>query len=553
MKCLKTVWELPKTEVKTRYDAVDRFLEDLGRVEDLCQSPSSLGYPEYERLKRFVCNGGVDAVADDPWDYVIAFATYYLIFHRRDLEAAQRALELLEFRNLDDEGEAMLKILQVAYEVAANPPCSDPEALRRYVKKVRNVPEPSRRVQLLKTLVLMHLTDVDVEAFKNKIAREFKDDSIIEWRCEGEGCTKKVVYRPKPFHHFAFYIADRAKPLCPKPPQSQSASVFEECLDTWKNFRKVAEAAFVPFVTAVVALLVASLLYLFPLFIILIAFYTLWTFYMYKKYTSWGEPPVCLNDVWRATWWMVALGNAAPTAAFLSILAAAYHESNPPLMAAVLFGFFFAWLNMFTMAALVMPGQPRVGFPKTGARDESSEYGRFIEDLADTWDMRNICGGWLPYEHYNKLRALVCSGGLDAAGKVSEGWPLLISAYYLMFHKRGLETAQKVLELLRSRNLDEKEKAALEILEVAREAAANPPCGNTKAFLEKISRVQTSGWASLLKALVAAHLTCGQDYKDDVKRAVLWTVERCRCDNLSICYFAYRILNRIKPLCRCPA
>jgi hypothetical protein len=89
MECLKTVrWELPKTELKTRHDAVDKFLEDLGRVEDLCQSPSSAGYPEYERLKRFVCNGDVDAVVDEPLDYTIAIATYYLIFHIRDLGSA---------------------------------------------------------------------------------------------------------------------------------------------------------------------------------------------------------------------------------------------------------------------------------------------------------------------------------------------------------------------------------------------------------------------------------------------------------------------------------
>ncbi|MFZ8809632.1 MAG: hypothetical protein ACO2PN_16205 [Pyrobaculum sp.] len=30
----KKSWEPPKTEVKTRYEAVDRFLEDLGRVKD---------------------------------------------------------------------------------------------------------------------------------------------------------------------------------------------------------------------------------------------------------------------------------------------------------------------------------------------------------------------------------------------------------------------------------------------------------------------------------------------------------------------------------------
>jgi hypothetical protein len=543
MECLKPVrWEPPKTEVKTRYDAVDRFLEDLGRVEDLCQSPSSAGYPEYERLKRFVCNGDVDAVADEPWDYAIAFATYYLIFHRRDLESARRALELLELRDLDDEGEAVLKILQVAYEVAANPPCSDPEALRRYVEKMRSAPETSRRVQLLKTLVLMHLTYVDVEAFKAKIEREFKDDRIIEWRCKGRECTKKVIYRPKPFHHFAFYIADRAKPLCPKPPQDRRASVFEECLDERKNFRKVVEAALVPVATAVLSLF----LYKFILpFVLLSVFYALWSFHMYKKYAK-TEAPVCIRRVWRGTGWTAVVGNIAPPTIFLYVFKMALNGQNLPLMASVFFASLVAWLNMFTIYALLAPGKPRVDFPKTGARDEHREYRRFVEDLVD---MQNMCDGWLPYEHYNKLKALICRGDLDAAGKVSEGWPLLISAYYLMFHKRDLETAQKVLELLRSRNLDEKEKAALEILEVAREAA---PCNNTKALLEKIGSVQTRGWASLLKALATAHLTCDQDYKDDVKRAVLWTVKRCHCDNLSICYFAYRILNRIKPLCGCP-
>jgi len=122
----------------------------------------------------------------------------------------------------------------------------------------------------------------------------------------------------------------------------------------------------------------------------------------------------------------------------------------------------------------------------------------------------------------------------------------------LIFHGRDLEAARRALELLEFHNLDDEGEAMLKILQVAYEVAANPPCNNTKAFLERINGVQTHGWASLLKALVVAHLTDDEDYKDDVKRAVLWTVKRCHCDNLSICYFAYRILNRIKPLCGRP-
>jgi hypothetical protein len=203
---------LRKTEVKTRYDAVDRFLEDLGEVEDLCQSSGSVGHPEYERFRRFVCSGDVDAVADVPWERTIAFATYYLIFHRRDLKAAEMALGLLKSRDLDGEEEAMLKILELAYAAAADPPCGDPKAASQYAKKVRGLPEPTERVALLKALVLMHLTGrKDAETFKRKIERAFR-----------AGCY------PMPFHYFAFHVVDRVEPLCPQEQQSQQEAERRE-------------------------------------------------------------------------------------------------------------------------------------------------------------------------------------------------------------------------------------------------------------------------------------------------------------------------------------
>jgi len=169
MDCLKPRWEPPKTDC----DSVDRFLVDLGRVEDVCEAPAA--HPEYERLKRFVCSGDVDVAADVPWNGVIAFAAYYLIFHKRDLETARKAIELLESRMLDGEEEVMLKMLQVAYKAAADPPCGSPELLKRYVEKVRSMPEPTERVGLLKTLVLMSLTgQINAEELKDKIERAFK-------------------------------------------------------------------------------------------------------------------------------------------------------------------------------------------------------------------------------------------------------------------------------------------------------------------------------------------------------------------------------------------
>jgi hypothetical protein len=147
----------------------------------------------YGRFARFVCSGDVDAVADVPWSGAVAFATYYLIFHKRDLETARRALELLKFRNLNDEEEAMLKILELAYAAAANPPCGGSKALSQYVEKVEDVPEPTERVELLKSLVLAHLTEVDVEMFRKK----------IEKTCRTATCS------PASFYYFAFYIVDK--------------------------------------------------------------------------------------------------------------------------------------------------------------------------------------------------------------------------------------------------------------------------------------------------------------------------------------------------------
>jgi hypothetical protein len=150
------------------------------------------------------------------------------------------------------------------------------------------------------------------------------------------------------------------------------------------------------------------------------------------------------------------------------------------------------------------------------------------------------------------LRRVVCNGDAEAAGEVKENYPLAFVAYYPMFHKRNVDAAERVLDLLKSRSLDEKSKAALEILEMAREAVKNLPCRDPKAlrqYVEKINGIQTYGWASVFKALVLAHLTDDEDYKDDVRLAILWTAEKRQCDSTSVCYFAYYILNKVKPLC----
>jgi len=54
------------------------------------------------------------------------------------------------------------------------------------------------------------------------------------------------------------------------------------------------------------------------------------------------------------------------------------------------------------------------------------KLGNIGEDLVDaSWDMGNLCNGWLPFEHSNKLRALVCRDDLEAAEKATENYPLI--------------------------------------------------------------------------------------------------------------------------------
>jgi hypothetical protein len=158
-----------------------------------------------------------------------------------------------------------------------------------------------------------------------------------------------------------------------------------------------------------------------PFFVLLAVFYVLWTFYIHTKYSK--DIPVCISRVRNSTGRVVAVGNVFALAAFTYTLATVSGEWSPTILVISAFvGISSAWLNTFAIYGLVMPNKPHgVGFPKTGARDERGEFRRSLEDLVDVLDM---CSGWLPF----KLRALVCGGDLEAAGKTSEGWPLMRTA-----------------------------------------------------------------------------------------------------------------------------
>jgi hypothetical protein len=147
---------------------------------------------------------------------------------------------------------------------------------------------------------------------------------------------------------------------------------------------------------------------------------------------------------------------------------------------------------------------------------------------------------------------LLCRGGVSKIEEVEENYMLAIAAYYYMFHRRDLRATRRLLNALRSRNLDEKEKAALEVLEIAYNAVTDPPCSPQMLlqYMGKLENVETPGWALLFKVLVSMHISgADQDYKEGVKRAILRAVKSGNCGNEAVCRFAYGVVDYVVPLC----
>jgi len=109
------------------------------------------------------------------------------------------------------------------------------------------------------------------------------------------------------------------------------------------------------------------------------------------------------------------------------------------------------------------------------------------------------------------------------------------------------------MEILRGRSLDERERAALQILELAYEATSNPPCNSPEALrrhTEKLDSINAPGWSRLLKILEQIRLGyANPDYISAIKRGIMRTIDKCSDDNLSICYFALTTIEKAKPLC----
>jgi len=146
----------------------------------------------------------------------------------------------------------------------------------------------------------------------------------------------------------------------------------------------------------------------------------------------------------------------------------------------------------------------------------------------------------------------LCNKDLETATQVTENYVLILVAHHSIL-QGDLELARGLIEMLRGRGLDEKERAALQILELAYETASNPPCNSPETlrrYLERLNSIDAPGWSRLLKISTQIHLGhADTDYISTVKREILWTIDNCNGDNLSAYYYALKALERAKPLC----
>ncbi|MFZ8810677.1 MAG: hypothetical protein ACO2PN_21535 [Pyrobaculum sp.] len=337
---------------------------------------------------------------------------------------------------------------------------------------------------------------------------------------------------------------------CPETATDEVARCLSERLDV----KKLVVFAVLPAVTAASMALMHNDIFFFAL---ADGLYLLSLTYAVRAAAR--EDSICRSGVW----WAVGL---ALLASFLTAVAAhdhilRTHRGDPQYFLSVFnIPTFIAYLIFF---ARLLPKEPPLFFVKTRVQDVHTAYKRFVEDLGDMCRFggrlpepgRSLCCQFEepPPQHpeYLKLMRIVRDRDVKVAEEVPVGYPLIIAAYYSIVCQKDLELAQKLMGVLRNKTLDEEEHAALQVLEVAYEAAANPPCNDWDAprrYAERLEGIHTPGWSLLLKALTLAHL--GHAEYAGIKRGILWTIYRCNGGNLSIYYFALSATD--KQLCRQP-
>ena len=353
------------------------------------------------------------------------------------------------------------------------------------------------------------------------------------------------------------------------------------CLAEQVDVKKLFVYAVLPATAAVLMLMTHRDVYLFALadglYIWSLA-YAVWTI-------KWEES-ICRDDVWWNVGPVLAVSFLIAMGVNGYIIYAHYHDAqNVPSIYRYDVQGFLSIVNLLptllaysAVSVALWPNDPYIFITKTYVQDAYTAYKRFVEDLGDECQPEHAsppesfsclsycqsrptsppgsfscCQLQYPlHPEYVRLKRIICDNDLKVAEEVPENYPLIMASYYSIIYRRDLELMRRLMEILRNRNLDEKERAALQILEVVYEAASSP-CGGQEAlrrYVEKLSGINAPGWSFILKILAYIHLGYADpSYIAVVRRGILRTIDKCSGDNLSIYYFALSAIDRIKPLC----
>ncbi len=294
--------------------------------------------------------------------------------------------------------------------------------------------------------------------------------------------------------------------------------------------------------------------------------YVMWGWYTIWRTVSTDMREVCDRKLWRYTSWLYALGFIATTSIYVHVGHTLYNLYDhllrmPPwhlalailLIVAIATTLFVYVITWAAMSPSDKPSTPNATPAPQQLRIQELHVANAgivpANSSANQGASGDVCRTLQLHPRYKRL---LCRSNVSKIEEVEESYVLAIAAYYHMFHTRNLRVARRLLDALKSRNLDEKEKAALRVLEIAYNAVVDPPCSPQKLlqYMGELENVEAPGWVFLFKVLALMHISgVDQDYKEGVRRGILRAIKSGNCDNKAVCRFVYGIIDYVVPLC----
>jgi hypothetical protein len=283
----------------------------------------------------------------------------------------------------------------------------------------------------------------------------------------------------------------------------------------------------------------------------------------YHVAVRWLEP-LC---EWRRYYYAVfAAGGVASIAAYIYALdAAARYESNDRMILGrelspwdYAFWMSVQWLCIF-FTMLLTPAahafalknlhpskeHPPNKYPQLPASRNNLDHS--VEMLSTTDDVCAL------RELHSGLQRLICRSDVSAADDLPN-YALIIAAYYVLFRRHDPSLAEKLLHVLRGRDMTYVEENAVKVLEASLKAVAT-------CDARAVCKVAATDWAALFKELVLLHFAYDEKAAMRLKCKIVkafsqyevyerergWYIEYVPDPRL---YFMFHAVDRALPVCQ---